>query len=59
MSGQHRYYTDEELKARYGTHENYVKGVRTAMHEAQRDGYVLRFDEKAAVEAAKASNVAR
>ena len=59
VSGQHRYYTDEELAARYGTHENYVMQVRIAMHEAQKNGYILKFDEKAAVEAAKASDVAR
>lgn len=57
--GQHRYYTDDELTARYGTHDNYVKQVRTAMHEAQQNGYILKFDEKAAVDEAKASNVAR
>jgi Alpha/beta hydrolase domain len=59
VSGQHRYYTDEELKSLYGTHDNYVEQVRTTMHRAQKDGYLLKFDEKAAVEAAKDSNVAR
>ena len=59
VSGQHRYLTEDELTARYGTHDNYVKQVRTAMHEAQKNGYILKFDEKAAVDEAKASDVAR
>ena len=59
ISGQHRPYTDDELTARYGTHDQYVKEVRTAMHEAQKGGYIVKFDEQAAVEAAKASDVAR
>lgn len=59
VSGQHRYYTNGELEALYGTHHNYVQQVRSTMYQARKDGYLLKFDEKAAVDAARHSNVAR
>lgn len=59
VSGHHRDLTDDELVTLYGTHQNYVELVRAAMHEARRDGYLLKVDEKEAIEAAQASTVAR
>ena len=59
VSGHHRTYTDDELTARYGTHRHYVELVRDTMRQARRDGYVLGFDEREAVRAARASDVAR
>lgn len=59
LSGHHRDHTAEELKQRYGSHPAYVAAVRTAMGEARRRGYVLRFDEQAAIRAAERSDVAR
>lgn len=59
VSGHHREYTAEELKDLYGTHKNYVQQVRSVMNDARKDGYILKFDEKEAVRAAEASNVAR
>jgi hypothetical protein len=59
LSGHHRDYTAEELKERYGTHHNYVAQVRSAIEQAERDGYILPFDEKATIRAAKDSDVAR
>lgn len=49
VSGQHRYYTDAELKSLYGTHSNYVDAVRSVTQQAEKDGYILKFDEKTAV----------
>jgi hypothetical protein len=59
VSGHHRDLTADELVALYGTHQNYVRLVVDAMHEARRDGYILKVDEMEAVEAARASTVAR
>lgn len=59
VSGHHRDYTDEELKDLYGTHRNYVGQVRSTMKEAQKAGYILKFDEKEAIRAAEESNLAR
>jgi hypothetical protein len=59
LSGHHRYFTDRELKQRYGSHRNYVTQVRTTMKRARREGYILRFDQEAADRAARNSNIAR
>lgn len=59
LSGHHRDFTAEELKTRYGTHDEYVAQVRSAMQKAREEGYVLPFDEDAAITAAEASDVAR
>ncbi|WP_454852556.1 alpha/beta hydrolase domain-containing protein [Promicromonospora soli] len=59
VSGHHLDFTDDELVAMYGTHDNYVKLVRDTMREARMSGYVLEVDEKEAVRAARASDVAR
>jgi hypothetical protein len=59
LNGHHRDYTASELKSLYGTHKNYVNLVRDAMHQARADGYILPFDERAAVVNAMMSNVAR
>jgi hypothetical protein len=58
LSGHHRDFTAAELKTRYGTHENYVAQVRSVMQKARQDGYILPFDEQAAIKAAEESNVA-
>ena len=44
VSGWHRFYTDEELKAMYGTHGHYVSEVREVMNPLVAEGYVLRTD---------------
>lgn len=59
LSGHHRDFTEAELKQRYTTHDAYVSAVRTAMRQARELGYVLRYDETAAVRAAASSSVAR
>ena len=59
LAGHHRDFTAEELKQRYGSTQAYVKQVRTAMKQAREQGYVLPRDEKAAVQAAMTSGVAR
>ncbi len=59
ISGHHRDYTEDELKDLYGSHQNYVKQVRDTMKQAEKDGYLLKFDQKAAVRAAEDSDVAR
>jgi Alpha/beta hydrolase domain len=59
ISGHHRDHTADELKDLYGSHQNYVKQVRDTMKQAEKDGYLLKFDEKAAVRAAENSDVAR
>jgi hypothetical protein len=59
LSGHHRDFTPEELKARYGSHEAYVERVRGAMRRATEAGYILPFDMEATVKAAEVSNVAR
>lgn len=59
LSGHHRNYTTEELKLRYGTHDNYVTQVRGVMRQARLDGYILPYDEQGANTAAELSSVAR
>jgi len=59
VSGWHRFYTDEELKAMYGTHGNYVSEVREVMKPLVAEGYVLRKDGSAAVRDAARSDVAK
>lgn len=59
LSGHHRDFTAAELKARYGTHDNYVAQVRSVMQKARQEGYILPFDEQAAITAAELSSVAR
>lgn len=48
VSGSHRYFTQDEMKQRYGTTSNYVKQVASAMFAAAKGGYVLPFDAVAA-----------
>ena len=59
VSGWHRYYTAEELKAMYGTHGRYVSEVREVMNRLVAEGYVLGTDASAAVRDAAQSDVAR
>ena len=59
LGGRHRDFTAAELKARYGTHEQYVAQVRAAMTSAEEQGYILPDDRDAAIRAAEGSNVAR
>lgn len=59
LAGHHRDFSDSELKSRYGSHQAYVSAVRAAMKRAERQGYVLPYDAKAAVRAAESSKVAR
>ena len=59
ISGSHRYYTPQELKARYHTHGAYVAQVVGAAVRAVQDGYELPYDAADAVEDAATSSVAR
>ena len=59
VSGSHRYYTAQELQARYHTHEAYVAQVTAAAVTAVREGYELPYDAAAAVKDAITSSVAR
>lgn len=59
LSGYHRDFTPEELRARYGSHDAYVAQVREVMSGLQSEGYVIPFDAEAAIAAAEASDVAR
>lgn len=59
VSGWHRYYTDAELKAMYGTHGRYVSKVRGVMDPLVADGYVLPADAAAAIRDAARSDVAK
>jgi len=59
VSGWHRYYTAEELKAMYGTHDNYVLAVEEVINPLVEDGYVLRTDASAAIRDAAQSDVAK
>jgi hypothetical protein len=59
VSGWHRYYTPEELKALYGTHGNYVSKVREVMNPLVAEGYVLRAEGRAAIRDAARSDVAK
>jgi hypothetical protein len=59
VSGWHRFYTEEELKALYGTHGHYVSEVRDVMNPLVAEGYVLRTDGSAAVRDAAQSDVAK
>ena len=59
VSGWHRYYTKDELKAMYGTHGRYVAKVLAVMYPLVTEGYVLRTDALAAVRDAALSDVAR
>ena len=59
VSGSHRYYTPQELKARYHTHQAYVAQVTAAALTAVREGYELPYDAAAAVKDAIMSSVAR
>ncbi len=59
VSGWHRYYTKEELKAMYGTHGRYVAKVVRAMYPLVAEGYVLPADGRAAVVDAARSDVAK
>ena len=44
VSGWHRYYTKQELKAMYGTHGRYVAKVLGVMYPLVAEGYVLWTD---------------
>ena len=59
VSGSHRYYTPQELKARYLTHGAYVAQVAAAALTAVKDGYELPYDAAVAVKDAATSLVAR
>jgi hypothetical protein len=59
ISGSHRYYTPQELKARYHTHGAYVAQVVRAAVRAVQEGYELPYDAADAVEDAATSSVAR
>ena len=59
VSGWHRFYTKEELKAMYGTHGRYVAKVVRAMYPLVAEGYVLPADGLAAVVDAARSDVAK
>ena len=59
VSGWHRYYTAEELKAMYGTHGRYVAKVLGVMYPLVAEGYVLWTDGLAAVVDAARSDVAK
>jgi hypothetical protein len=59
VSGWHRFYTRQELKAIYGTHGHYVSKVRKVMRPLVAEGYVLRKDGSAAVRDAARSDVAK
>ena len=59
VSGSHRYYTPQELKARYHTHLAYVAQVAAAALLAVKEGYELPYDAAVAVKDAAASSVAR
>jgi hypothetical protein len=59
VSGSHRYYTPQELKARYHTHGAYVAQVAAAALTAVKDGYELPYDAAVAVKDAATSSVAR
>lgn len=59
ISGYHLDYSDAALKAKYGTHKNYVSQVKQVMGDARKAGYVLPADERNAVRDAERSGVAR
>jgi hypothetical protein len=59
VSGWHRYYTPDELKAMYGTHRHYVSEVEKVMYPLVAEGYVLRSDASAAIREAEQSDVAK
>lgn len=59
VSGFHLDYSDAALKAKYGTHMNYVGQIKQVMGDARRAGYVLPADERNAVRDAERSRVAR
>ena len=59
VSGWHRFYTKQELKAMYGNHGHYVSAVRTVMNPLVAEGYVLREDGAAAIRDAARSDIAK
>lgn len=59
VSGWHRYYTQHELRVRYGSHGRYVSKVARVMARLVADGYVLGTDASAAVRDAARSDVAK
>lgn len=59
LAGHHRPYTPDQLKARYGTHNNYVAQVFDAVQNVKGAGYLLPFDASEARRAAVQSDVAR
>lgn len=59
VSGWHRFYTKQELKAIYGNHDHYVSAVRTVMNPLVAEGYVLREDGSAAIRDAARSDVGK
>jgi hypothetical protein len=59
VSGWHRYYTKQELKAMYGTHGRYVAKVQAVMYPLAAEGYVLWTEAFAAVRDAALSDVAK
>ena len=59
VSGWHRYYTKQELKAMYGSHGSYVAKVAKVMARLVADGYVLGGDALAAVLDAARSDVGK
>ncbi|MCS5498354.1 alpha/beta hydrolase domain-containing protein [Cnuibacter physcomitrellae] len=58
VSGSHRYYSDAEMLALYGTHDSYVAQVRQVTDAAAEAGYLLPADAVATVATAEASTVA-
>ncbi len=59
VSGWHRYYTKQELKAMYRNHGHYASEVRTVMNPLVAEGYVLREDGAAAIRDAARSDIAK
>ena len=59
VSGWHRDYTADKLKARYGSHGNYVTQVTQVTKQLVKDGYVLQADAAAATRDAAQSSAAK
>ena len=59
VSGWHRFYTAEELKALYRTHGRYVLKVSSIIIPLMKQGYVLKDDAIAAIRDAAHSTVGK
>lgn len=59
LSAHHDDLAASQLKARYGSHDNYVKQVEQTITNLNKAGYILEFDKEAVINAAKSSDVAR